>query len=250
MMMKVPEPQPEMARKSLLQRWLPLLILIAGFALFFILDLQRFVRLETLRENREALATWVEANGIWAPLAYIIVYALMVAFSVPGALVATLTGGFLFGTWAGGAYTIVGATTGATIVFLAARTALGDTLRRKAGPNIRKMEQGFRENAFSYLLILRLIPLFPFFLVNLAPAFLGVPLRTYMAATFIGIMPGTFVFASVGNGLGALFEQGREPDVGIIFEPQILGPILGLAVLALLPVIYRKWAARKPSLTA
>lgn len=250
MMMKVPEPQPEMARKSLLQRWLPLLILIAGFALFFILDLQRFVSLETLRENREALATWVEANGIWAPLAYIIVYALMVAFSVPGALVATLTGGFLFGTWAGGAYTIVGATTGATIVFLAARTALGDTLRRKAGPNIRKMEQGFRENAFSYLLILRLIPLFPFFLVNLAPAFLGVPLRTYMAATFIGIMPGTFVFASVGNGLGALFEQGREPDVGIIFEPQILGPILGLAVLALLPVIYRKWAARKPSLTA
>ena len=133
-----------------------------------------------------------------------------------------------------------GATAGATIVFLIARSALGETLRAKAGPRIRRMEEGFRADALSYLLVLRLIPLFPFWLVNIVPAFLGVPVRTYVLGTFIGIIPGSFVYASVGNGLGAVFEAGGTPDLGIIFEPAILLPIVGLAVLALLPVAYRK----------
>ena len=120
---------------------------------------------------------------------------------------------------------------------------MGETLREKAGPKLRKLEDGFGKNAFSYMLVLRLVPVFPFFLVNLAPAFLGVPLRTYVVATFLGIIPGTFVFASLGNGLGAVFDAGRDPDLGLIFEPEILGPILALALLALLPVVYRRFAS-------
>jgi uncharacterized membrane protein YdjX (TVP38/TMEM64 family) len=102
------------------------------------------------------------------------------------------------------------------------------------------MEAGFRENAMSYLLVLRLVPLFPFWLVNLVPAFLGVPLRTYVIGTFFGIMPGTFVYASVGSGLGAILEAGESPDLGIIFKAEILIPLLGLALLALIPVIYKR----------
>ena len=107
------------------------------------------------------------------------------------------------------------------------------------------MEEGFRRDALSYLLVLRLIPIFPFWLVNIVPAFLGVPLRTYVLGTFVGIIPGSFVYASVGNGLGAVFDAGGTPDLGIIFAPAILLPIVGLAVLALLPIVYRRFKARK-----
>ena len=117
---------------------------------------------------------------------------------------------------------------------------MGDILRAKAGPAIRRMEDGFRENELSYMFVLRLVPLFPFFLVNLAPAFLGVSLRSYVIATFFGIIPGTFVFTLVGNGLGAVFDAGGTPDFGIIFKPEILFPILGLALLALIPVAYKR----------
>ena len=140
---------------------------------------------------------------------------------------------------------MVGATIGATALFLAARYAFADLLRAKAGPAIRKMEDGFREDAFNYLLVLRLVPIFPFWLVNLVPAFLGVSLKVYVIATFIGIIPGGFVYALVGNGLGAIFDRGEVPDLLIIFQPQILAPILGLAVLAVIPVIYKKMKQRK-----
>jgi uncharacterized membrane protein YdjX (TVP38/TMEM64 family) len=140
---------------------------------------------------------------------------------------------------------VIGATAGATVVFLIAKTALGDTLRAKAGPRIRRMEEGFREDALNYLLFLRLIPLFPFWLVNIVPAFLGVRLGVYLVGTFLGIIPGGIVYASVGNGLGAVFDAGGTPDLGIIFRPEILLPIMGLALLALLPVGYRKYKARQ-----
>lgn len=238
------ESAPE-TRKGALRRFLPLAILLAGLGIFFALGLDRYVTLDTLRDNRQALTGWVAENWALAALIYVIAYIAMVAFSLPGGLVATLTGGFLFGTLFGGLLTIFGATVGATAIFLAAKTALGDALRAKAGPGLRRIEQGFGENAFSYMLVLRLVPLFPFFLVNLAPAFLGVPLRTYVIATFFGIMPATFVFASLGNGLGAVFDAGREPDLGLITEPQIIGPILALALLALVPVVYRRFAGKK-----
>jgi len=237
------ETDPENSRFGALRRFLPLLILAAGLGAFFALGLDRYVTLDTLRDNRQALSAWVAENWALAAFVYVLAYIVMVAFSLPGGLVATLTGGFLFGTVFGGLLTVFGATIGATAIFLAAKTALGETLREKAGPKLRKLEDGFGKNAFSYMLVLRLVPIFPFFLVNLAPAFLGVPLRTYVVTTFLGIIPGTFVFASLGNGLGAIFDAGRDPDLGLIFEPEILGPILALALLALLPVVYRRFAS-------
>lgn len=240
-----PRPGKTSFQTILVRRVLPILVLIVGFSAFFAFELDRFVSLEALKENRETLRMLVSDNGIVALLAFGVIYAVVIAFSLPGGLVMTLTGGFLFGAIGGGLVVVVGATVGATALFMIARTALGDVLRAKAGPFLSKMEDGFRQNALSYLLVLRLIPLFPFWLVNLVPAFLGVSTTTYIIGTFVGIIPGTFVYASVGNGLGALIDAGQDPDLGIIFRPEILGPLIGLAVLALLPVIYKRIQARK-----
>ena len=229
-----------------LARALPLLILVAGLAAFFALGLHRYISFATLAQHRQTLLAWVAEYGVLAGLAFMAIYAAVVAFSLPGGALLTLTSGFLFGVVGGTLCAVVGATIGATAVFVAARTALGNLLRAKAGGAIRRMEEGFREDALSYLLVLRLVPLFPFWLVNLVPAFLGVPLRTYVLGTLFGIIPGALVYASVGNGLGAVFDAGGTPDLGIIFRPAILLPIVGLAVLALIPVVYKRWRARRP----
>jgi len=211
---------------------------------FFALGLQRYISFEVLRENREVLLTWVQQKGILAGLIYIVIYAVAVAFSLPGGAVMSIAGGFLFGTIWGSIYILIGATLGATALFMIAKTALGDVLRAKAGPWLQKMEAGFRENALSYLLVLRLVPLFPFFVVNLVPAFLGVPLVTYVLGTFFGIIPGVVVFASVGAGLGSIFDAGEAFSARGILTPQILTALIGLAVLALIPVVYKKIKAR------
>lgn len=230
-----------MARPSAaVTRYAPLALLGLGLVAFFALGGQRYVSFEALGQHRESLAAWVAAHPLAAPLLYVVLYATAIAVSVPGGVVLTVTAGFLFGTVLGGFCALVGASIGATATFLAARTALRDLLKAKAGTTLQRMENGFRRDAFSYLLVLRLVPLFPFFLVNLVPALLGVPLRTYVAATLIGIIPGTFVFASVGNGLGAVLDAGGSPNLGIIFTPPVLLPILGLAVLALVPIVYKR----------
>ena len=226
-------------------RLLPIFLLIAGLAAFFVFDLGQYVSLASLKENREALTEWVGRAGFWACLIYAGIYAAVTAFSIPAGAVMTITGGFLFGPVLGGSLTIMGATIGATVLFLAARYAFADFLRQKAGASIQKMEQGFQENALSYLLFLRLIPVFPFFLVNLVPAFLGVRVGTYVIGTFLGIIPGSLVYASVGDGLGAVLEAGRDVNLGFIFEPRFLLPIIGLGILALLPIVYKKFKARR-----
>lgn len=225
-------------------RWLPLVCLAAGFVAFFALGLDQYLTLKTLKHNRAELLDWVAARPFVAPLAYILLYAVVVGLSLPGGAVMTVTGGFLFGTVLGASYAVIGATIGAVVVFLAARTALGDALRARAGGAVKRMEEGFREDAFSYLLILRLVPLFPFFIVNLVPAFLGVGLGTYALATVLGIIPGGLVYASVGNGLGAVFEAGEKPNLGILFTAPVLLPIVGLCVLALVPVVYKRLKKR------
>ena len=225
-------------------RLIPLLILVAGLVAFFALGLQRYLSFEVLRENRVALLSWVEQQGLVAGLIFMAVYAAAVAFSLPGGAVLSITGGFLFGTVLGALYIVIGATVGATALFIIAKTALGDFLRAKAGPWLQKMEAGFRENALSYLLVLRLVPLFPFFVVNLVPAFLGVSLGTYIIGTFFGIIPGVFVFASVGAGLGSIFDAGETFSASGILTPQIIIALVGLAVLALIPVVYKKIKAR------
>jgi uncharacterized membrane protein YdjX (TVP38/TMEM64 family) len=232
-------PRPGRPRPSV-TRLLPFALLALGFALFFILDLDRYLSLDALRNNRQALVDWVERAGSAAWAVYIGAYALVIALSLPGGALMTIIGGFLFGPLIGSVLTVIGATTGATGLFLAARYAFADYLRAKSGPAIRRMEAGFHENALSYLLFLRLVPVFPFWLVNLVPALLGVRLGTFVLATAIGIVPGTVVYALVGDGLGAVLDTGGKIDLRIIYEPRFLLPIVGLAILALLPVVYKK----------
>lgn len=227
-----------------LRRWLPAAVLVLGLVLFFALGWQRYISFEALQQHRDWLVVEVACNQALVALAFVGLYALVVAFSIPLGAVMTISAGFLFGTVAAACYAVVGGTLGAVCVFLAARTAFGDVLRAKAGPALKRMEAGFRENAFNYMLFLRLIPLFPFWLVNLVPAFLGVSLRTYVVATSVGVIPGAVVFASLGNGLGVILDAGDEPDLGILFRPDVLLPLLALGVLALAPVAYKKFKGR------
>ena len=222
---------------------LSILVLAGGFVAFFILGGSEYLAFESFRDNRRILLDFVELNEILAILAYMAVYAVTIAFSLPGGVVLTLTGGFLFGTLSGGMITVVGATIGATGLFLAARTGLGEPLRARASPAVRKIEAEFRENSWSYLLFFRLVPIFPFWMVNLALAFLGVELKAFVITTMIGIIPGTFVYASLGNGLGVIFDQGANPDLNAIFQPEILLPLIALSVLALIPVVYKRLKA-------
>jgi len=208
--------------------------------LFITLDLGRFISFDSLKEHREALNGWVSMHPLLAPLVYMLLYIVVVAFSLPGGAVMTISGGFLFGTALGGGYAVLGATVGATALFLIAKTSIGDFLMTKVGPGIHKLQAGFSDNAMSYMFVLRLVPIFPFFLVNLAPAFLGVSLRVYLIATFFGIMPATFVYALAGSGLGSVFDQGGEFSIGSILTPEMMGALIGLALLSLIPVIYKR----------
>mgnify|MGYP004001796589 FL=1 len=221
-------------------RVLPLVILFGGLIAAFSLDLNYFLSFESLQENRSAIMEWKRENYTISTFAYAMAYGLATAISLPGAIWLTIAGGFMFGHFKGGLLVLFGATVGAVIIFLAARYAFADFFHAKCGKMIQKMEAGFQENAFSYLLVLRLVPLFPFWLVNIVPAFLGVSVRTYVITTFLGIIPGTFVYASLGNGLGHIIDQGGMPDLTAIWNPEIIIPLLGLALLALIPVVYRK----------
>ena len=227
------------------KRLIPLVVLVAGLIAFFALGFDKYLTFEALRENRAWLLDQVRQSALLAAAVYIGVYILVVAFSLPGGAVMTITGGFLFGQWIGSLYVVFAATIGATILFIAAKTALGDMLRAKAGPFLKRMEAGFRENALSYLLVLRLIPIFPFFIVNLVPAFLGVSLRVFVLATFVGIIPGSFVYATVGAGLGSIFDSGEEFSAKGILTPEIVTALVGLAILALLPVAYKWYKAKR-----
>lgn len=227
---------------ALLKRAWPLLAIAAGLALVFSLGLHRYLSFAVLRDNRADLVAWVAAMGPLAVLAFIAAYIVVVTLSLPGGAVMTIAGGFLFGAVWGSLWVVFGATIGASLLFLAARTSLGEPLRARAGPALARMAEGFRANAFSYLLFLRLVPAFPFFLVNLAPAFLGVPLGTYVLATFLGIMPATFVFASVGAGLGSVFDAGGDFSPVGILTPQVLLALGGLALLSLLPIALKRFS--------
>jgi len=232
------------------QRLLPLLVLIGGICVFFALDLNHYLTFSALSEHRQSLLGWTSAHVWLAPLAYIGMYILVVTFSLPGATVMTVSGGFIFGVLAGGAYAVVGATVGATLLFLVAKSSLGDFLLAKAGPVVKRMQAGFEANAWSYMFVLRLVPIFPFFLVNLAPAFLGVPLRIYVVATLFGILPGGFVFALAGAGLGSVFDSGESFTVQGVMTPEMIAALTGLALLALLPVAYKRLGARQKAKSA
>lgn len=237
----------ERRRGGLVRRVVPVGLLLCGLIAFFVFDLGRFISFQTLADNRDLLQGWVAEHPVATRLGYGLAYTLSIAFSLPVGLVLTVTGGLLFGLLEGTVLTVIAATVGALAVFLAAKTAIGDSLRARAGPFVARLEDGFRENALSYLLVLRLVPIFPFWLVNIVPALLGVSTRVFLTGTLIGIIPGTFVFVSVGNGLDTVFASGEVPGIGIFLEPGVLIPIAGLILLSLIPVVYKRFRRGTPS---
>ncbi len=232
-------------KKSNVTRWIPLIIIVIAAALILYFRLYEYLTLDSLSKHHMQLQAWTQQHYLLVMLAFMAIYIAATALSIPGVLILTIAGGFLFGYVFGTLFVVFSATLGACIIFLAVKTALGDWLASKASGWVAKMEHGFQQNAVSYLLFLRLVPLFPFFVVNIVPALLGIRLRTFFATTLFGIIPGTFVYVSIGVGLGAIIESGASPDFGVIFKPQILIPIVGLAILALVPIVYKKIKAKK-----
>jgi uncharacterized membrane protein YdjX (TVP38/TMEM64 family) len=241
---------------------LPLVVIIifAGVAYFTI---GGGISLESLVRHRAAIDGFVVEHRLLAVLAYIGVYIVAVALSVPGSAFLTVTGGLLFGIVAGASAAVIGATIGATIIFLIARTALGEPLLRRAGARVSQLAKGFREDAFSYLLFLRLVPVFPFFLVNLVPAFAGVRLGPFVAATALGIIPGAVVFALAGTGLDSVITAQKNlyheciaakgSDCHVAFDPaealtpRLIAALVALGLLALMPVVLKYWRGRSRS---
>ncbi|MDP4032873.1 MAG: TVP38/TMEM64 family protein [Pseudorhodobacter sp.] len=224
-----------------LGRKLPFLLIIAT-AVIGAFALREHLSFAALAENREALLALRDAHYLLAVLGFVAAYALIVAFSLPGATVATLTGGFLFGLFPGVLFNITAATAGAVAIFLAARSGFGARFAQRVtdrGGSVARLQAGLRDNEWSVLFMMRLVPVVPFFLANLIPAFMAVRLERFVISTFLGIIPGGLVYTSVGAGLGEVFACGETPDLAIIFAPEILGPILGLAALSALPMLLK-----------
>ncbi len=244
--MSVTEQPMPAAKKPGLLRFAPLAVIGLAVALVFAMGWHKYISFDVLSQNLAALDAWVRANLILAMLAFGLTYAIVVALSLPGAAVLTLTGGVLFG-WIGVMPTVLGATCGATALFIAAKTAFRDVFAARAGGFVAKFEAGFRENAFSYMMVLRLVPLFPFFIVNIVPAFLGVKLRTYFFATLFGIIPGSMTYTLIGAAGRDTIAQGGKLDLaGALTQPTVLAAIVGLIVLSLIPVFYKRLKASKP----
>lgn len=235
--------------------------LLALLGLGYVLGLHHYLSLTSIAENRAALATYTSDHLALSLLAFVAIYTVAVAVSFPGATVLTILAGLLFGWLLGGLAAIIAATMGATIVFQIAKSSFGDVLAKKAGPFLTRISAGFADDAFNYLLFLRLVPAFPFWLVNIAPALANVKLRTYVTTTFLGIIPGTFAFAFVGAGLDSIItaqqaahvqciaqksvaECPYELSVSSLITPQLLLAFAALGVVALIPVALKKWKAR------
>jgi uncharacterized membrane protein YdjX (TVP38/TMEM64 family) len=246
-----------------LRRLVPLIVVLAASAIVFAMGWHRQLSFETLVRHHETLRAFIAAHEATAVAAYVALYIAAVALSIPVGFYLTVTGGILFGAVLGGAAAVVSATIGAICIFLIAKSAVGDYLVRRAGPLAQRLAQGFRDDAFSYLLFLRLVPIFPFWIVNLVPALVGVKLSTFAAATALGVIPATFVFAFVGEGLDSVIDAqqaayqsclaaGRsdcrlEFHMHAALTPELLGALAALGVLALLPVVVKRLRARSPA---
>jgi uncharacterized membrane protein YdjX (TVP38/TMEM64 family) len=224
------------------------LIAIGLAAVLGVVFLRDYFSFESLRDNQQTLLAFRDSHYLLTVLGFIGVYILIVGFSLPGATIATLTGGFLFSTFPGALFNIIGATIGATLIFLAARWGLGDRLsaRMSAGDGVvKRIKDGIDDNQWSMLFLIRLVPAVPFFMANLIPGLVGVPLSRFVISTFFGIMPGALVYTSVGAGLSEVFARGETPNFGLIFEPQIFLPLLGLCLLAALPIVIKAVRGKK-----
>lgn len=221
-----------------MKRYLPLMVIVVLSLSVFLLDLHSFLSIEALLDNQLLLDQYVKNQYGMSLLIYTMVYILVVGLSIPGASFLTLAGGILFGRWVGFLTVIVAATIGALIIFESAKLASKDIIAKRAGHFVQKMQKGFQKDAFSYLLTIRLMPIFPFVAVNLVSALFQISRSSFVLATFFGIIPGTFVYISLGVGLKEAILNGLS--VNVILSPQILLALMGLAVLSLLPIVYRK----------
>jgi uncharacterized membrane protein YdjX (TVP38/TMEM64 family) len=251
--------------RVLARRLLPLAgVLVFAFVAYLAVG-DSGISLESLVHHREIIDAFITDHRILSVVAFLGIYIVTVAFSLPGATFLTVAGGFLFGFATGAITAAIGATVGATLIFLVARTALGEPLLRRAGPRARQVAKGFRDDAFSYLLFLRLVPVFPFFLVNLVPAFAGVRLGPFVAATAIGVIPAVVVFTMAGMGLDSVMTaqknvyyqcmaSGGQPcrmvfEPADVLTPQMIMALIGLGLLALLPVFVKRLRARSRAVT-
>jgi len=223
-----------------IKRFLPLILILLGIGVIYFSGLYRYLSFDCLKLYHRSLKDHISAHPIAVPILYILVYIVLTALSVPGAVFLTLLGGYLFPQPLSTIYVVFSATCGATLIFLVARTALADFLRKKASSFLKKMETGFQKNAASYLLFLRFVPLFPFWIVNIAPAFFGVRLWTFVWTTFVGIIPGSFVFTLAGSGLEKIFESDRAFSINTIFNTQMKIALTLLGVFALVPILIKK----------
>lgn len=222
------------------KKWIPICFLFIIIILFYLLNLQKYFNFSFLQQEHQRLKSLVADNFFLSLLSFTILYIIVTAASLPIAAFLTILGGFLFGPVISTVIVDVSATLGATLLFLAVKTTFREWLQAKATPWIKQMEKGFQKNAVSYLLFLRLVPLFPFWAVNMVAALLGMSVRSFFLVTMVGILPGTIVYSLVGNGLGALLEKGETPNIYIIFSAEIFWPLFGLALLSLLPIFYKK----------
>ena len=221
------------------------LVLVAAAGAITLRDVLTF---DALRDHRTALLALRDANYPLAALGFMGLYMGIVAFSLPGATVATLAGGFLFGIFPGVIFNVTGATLGAIAIFLAVRTGLGERLARRMDASdgvVRRIKAGIDDNQWSMLFLIRLLPVVPFFVANLIPALMAVPLHRFAVTTFVGILPGALVFTAVGAGLGDVFARGETPDLSVLFSAPVLLPILGLCALAALPIVVKALRGRK-----
>lgn len=224
---------------------LALIVLIAAIGAFTLRD---YLSFETLRENRAALLAYRDGHFAVMVAVFIAIYVLIVAFSLPGAAVASVTGGFLFGLAWGTAFNVVAASIGAVAIFQAARMGLGQSLAAKmeaSDGTLKRIKDGLNENEISVLFLLRLVPAVPFFVANLLPALVGVKFRNFVLTTVLGIIPGALVFTWIGVGVGEVFDRGGNPDLSLLWEPQVIGPLFGLSALAALPIVLKAFRQKK-----
>jgi len=233
------------AKIKKVKKWIPLIIIVILMGVAYASGVHRYLTFENIKTHRELIKGFIDLHPVWMPLLFILLYIVVVALSLPGGAVLSLLGGFLFGIPLSTLYVVVAATIGATLIFTAARTAFADSLKKRAGPFLQKMERGFQTNAASYLLFLRFIPLFPFWLVNLAPAFFNVRIATYIWTTFVGIIPGSYVYTQAGSGLGVIFDQGAAFSMETIFNTQIQIALTLLALFAIIPILVKLFLKKR-----
>ena len=239
-----------MPRDSLMtaiKRYGPVILLLVAVAAVFASGATRYISLEALQTHEATLRDFIGAYLPLALLAFVALYALATALSIPGAVILTLAGGYLFGTWVGGTATVIGATLGSIAIFYVVQTSFGQVLRARAeanGGTLKTVIDGVRDGAFGYILTLRLIPVAPFWLVNVAAALADAPLKAYALATLIGIMPATFIYSGVGAGIDAVIARGETPDLGVIFDPKILLPLVALGLLSLGTTLFQRFRAK------